>query len=217
MNTQTQYLVNRYKTKKKKCVHLNSCHTKRKKIFQVYKLVIQCVMKIKANIFNLQCWIYMESTYELSKAALFLWWIIGTDVDFSRASQDQNSFPLNNSVGSKPYKFKPENRKRGISAGRLDSEMPLHHFVFPLRVVMRGLQPDFLLDWIYHSKAYYTTTHIQLWCVTVEKSCWHTCQHSSLRRTTSGSCGRPKLWGLCWTSCTSYLHVHSGCLCMSWK
>lgn len=31
MNTQTQYLVNRYKTKKN-CVHLNSCHTKMKNI-----------------------------------------------------------------------------------------------------------------------------------------------------------------------------------------
>lgn len=34
VNTQTQYLVNRYKTKKKNCVHLNSCHTKMKKYFK---------------------------------------------------------------------------------------------------------------------------------------------------------------------------------------
>lgn len=70
-------------------------------------------MKIKANIFNLQCWIYMETTYELSKAALFLWWIVRIGIDFSRASGDKNSFTIKQQCFFKTLKILARKQEKG--------------------------------------------------------------------------------------------------------
>lgn len=181
-------------------------------------------MKFKANIFSLQYWIYIESTYELSEAALFpsdmnpcSWhWLFKSFKESELISTRQQCFFKITSFSQKTGKvvdFSWASWFRNAAAS-------LHVPIVSLRWVLQLLAgPD-----LPKQSILYHHTHIPVVCYRREKLLAHMpalITHNNLtHRHIILNCAysRPKVWGLCWTRCImSYLHIHSGCLCRNWK
>lgn len=207
VNTQTSVL--QIDTKLKKLRTPQFMPYKDEKIFQVYKWVIQCVMKFKANTFSLQCGIHTEPTYKLSKAALFSsmnpcssHWFFKSFRGSELASTTQQHLFRSLLIIAR----KQEEKK--ISVGLADSEMILHQCVFPF-VSHHTRAPARFLNGLHPQQSIlYYHTYItvlghrreKLWVdmpalITYKNNLRH--RH----RIINHACGGPKVWGLCWTSC----------------
>lgn len=207
VNTQTSVL--QIDTKLKKLRTPQFMPYKDEKIFQVYKWVIQCVMKFKANTFSLQCGIHTEPTYKLSKAALFSsmnpcssHWFFKSFRGSELASTTQQHLFRSLLIIAR----KQEEKK--ISVGLADSEMILHQCVFPF-VSHHTRAPARFLNGLHPQQSIlYYHTYItvlghrreKLWVdmpalITYKNNLRH--RHMIINH----ACGGPKVWGLCWTSC----------------